>query len=305
MARVHANGIEIEYESHGDPSHPTILLIMGLGMQLIAWPDDLVEGLVARGFRVLRFDNRDAGLSTQFDAAAVGPLVSSFMRFSLGWPVPAPYTLDDMARDTLGLLDALSIGRAHVVGASMGGMIAQLLAITQPARVRSLVSIMSSSGARHLPPPRLDAFFALTKRPAAGASLDALVDQYVHLFRVIGSPDYETPLALLQERTQRGLVRAFRPDGTLRQMLAILASGDRSSRLPQITAPTLVIHGAADPLVPAAHGEDTAAKIPGARLAIIPGMGHDLPPALVPQMTELIAAHCAASDRVPRASPSS
>lgn len=305
MARAAANGIEIEYESHGDASRPPIVLIMGLGMQLVAWPDDLIEGLVARGFRVVRFDNRDAGLSTQFDAHPVGPLVTSFMRFSFGWPVPAPYTLDDMAQDTLGLLDALRIERAHLVGASMGGMIAQLLAIAQPTRVRSLISIMSSSGARHLPPPRLDAFFALTRRPPTGASLDALVDQYVHLFRVIGSPAYETPLALLQERTRRALVRAFRPDGTLRQMLATLASGDRSARLPQITAPTLVIHGAADPLVPVAHGEDTAAKIPGAQLKIVPGMGHDLPPALVPQMIELIAAHCEAADRSARTSPSS
>ncbi len=295
MPRVTANGIQIEYESHGDPKRPAIVLIMGLGMQLVAWPDEMIEGLVARGFRVVRFDNRDAGLSTQFDDRPTGPLMAAFMRWTFGWSVPAPYLLDDMATDTIGLLDALSISRAHMVGASMGGMIAQLLAIKSRERVMSLTSIMSSSSARRLPQPKLDAFFALTRRPDGEASLDDLVDHYVALFRVIGSPGYVTPLPQLQERLRRGLARAYRPMGTLRQMIAILASGDRSLSLPQITAPTLVIHGDADPLVPVAHGEDTAAKIPGATLKIIRGMGHDLPPALLPQLTELIAAHCAAA----------
>jgi proline iminopeptidase len=295
MPKVNANGIQIEYESHGDPKRPAIVLIMGLGMQLVAWPDELIEGLVARGFRVVRFDNRDAGLSTQLDDRPTGPLAAAFMRWAFGWSVPAPYLLDDMAADTIGLLDALNISRAHMVGASMGGMIAQLLAIKSREHVLSLTSIMSSSSARRLPQPRLDAFFAFTRRPDGEASLDDLVDHYVALFRVIGSPGYVTPLPQLQERLRRGLARAYRPMGTLRQMIAILASGDRSLSLPQITAPTLVIHGDADPLVPVAHGEDTAAKIPGATLKIIRGMGHDLPPALLPQLTELIAAHCAAA----------
>jgi proline iminopeptidase len=295
MAKVRANGIEIEYESLGDETRPVILLIMGLGMQLVTWPDELVEGLVARGFRAVRFDNRDAGLSTQFDDKQVGPLIPAFMRWTFGWPVLAPYTLDDMAADAVGLLDALKIERAHVVGASMGGMIAQLLAIRQRARVMSLTSIMSSTSARRLPQPKLDAFFALTRRPERGADLDTLVDHYVNLFRVIGSPGFPTPLPQMQERLRRGLARAFRPMGTLRQMIAILASGDRSLLLPQITAPTLVIHGDVDPLVPVAHGEDTAAKIPGATLKIIRGMGHDLPPALLPMLTDLIASHCAAA----------
>jgi len=296
MAKVSANGIQIEYESRGDAKRPVILLIMGLGMQLVTWPDELVEGLVARGFRVVRFDNRDAGLSTQFDDRHVGPLMPVFMRWTFGWPVSAPYTLDDMAADTVGLLDALNIERAHVVGASMGGMIAQLLAIKWRARVLSLTSIMSSTSARRLPQPKLDAFFALTRRPEGGADLDALVDHYVKLFRVIGSTGFPTPLPQLQERLRRGLARAFRPMGTLRQMIAILASGDRSMMLPQITAPALVIHGDADPLVPVAHGEDTAAKIPGATLKVIRGMGHDLPPALMPMLTDLIATHCAAAN---------
>ena len=295
MPRITANGVQIEYESHGAPKRPVILLIMGLGMQLVAWPDELIEGLVARGFRVVCFDNRDAGLSTQFDDHATGPLMVAFMRWTFGWPVPAPYLLDDMAADTIGLLDALEIDRAHVVGASMGGMIAQLLAIRQRTRVRSLTSIMSSTSARRLPQPKLDAFFALTKRPDREGSLDDLVEHYVALFRVIGSPGYATPLPQLQERLRRGLARAYRPMGTLRQMVAILASGDRSLLLPRVTAPTLVIHGDADPLVPVAHGEDTAAKIPGSTLKVIHGMGHDLPPALMPQLTELIAAHCAAA----------
>lgn len=297
MASVGANGIRIEYESHGDADRPAIVLIMGLGMQLVAWPDEFVAGLVARGFRVVRFDNRDTGLSTQFDDRPAGPLMAAVMRWTFGWPVPAPYTLDDMANDTIGLLDALAIERAHVVGASMGGMIAQLVAIRHPARVRSITSIMSSSGARRLPPPGLDAFLALTRRPARDAGLDDLVAHYVNLFRVIGSPVYPTPQPLLQQRLRVSLARAYRPLGTLRQMLAILAAGDRSLLLPRITAPTLVIHGDADPLLPVAHGKDTAAKIPGARLEIIPGMGHDLPPALLPRLAELIASHCAAADR--------
>ncbi len=298
MPSVAANGIRIEYESHGDPARPVILLIMGLGMQLVAWPEELVGALAGRGFRVVRFDNRDAGLSTQFDHLPAGPLATAFMRSMFGWPVTAPYKLDDMAADTIGLLDALGIARAHVVGASMGGMIAQLIAIRHPERVQSLTSMMSSSGARSLPQPKYDAFFALIRRPKRGAGLDDLVQHYVNLFNVIGSPAYPTPLPLLQERLRSSLARANRPLGTLRQMLAILASGSRSHLLPRIIAPTLVIHGDADPLVPVAHGEDTAAKIPGATLKVIHGMGHDLPPALLPELSELIATHCTAADAV-------
>jgi pimeloyl-ACP methyl ester carboxylesterase len=288
--------IELEYERDGDPQCPTVLLIMGLGMQLTAWPDELVEGLVARGFNVLRFDNRDAGLSTQIDSFVPRGIAGALLRGAVGWPVDAPYRLADMAADTVGLLDALAIDKAHVVGASMGGMIAQIVAARWPQRVLSLTSIMSTSGARRLPPPRLEALLALTRRPPKGASHETLVDHYMHLFGVIGSPGGQTPEPLLRARLQRSLARAFRPAGTARQMLAIVASGDRCADLARITAPTLVIHGAVDPLVPPAAGRDTAQRIAGAELLIVPGMGHDFPHTQLPLLIERIAAHCAAAE---------
>jgi len=287
--------IELEYELAGDPQGPTILLIMGLGMQLTAWPDDFVDGLTARGFQVLRFDNRDAGLSTQIDSFRPRGLVGALLRGAVGLPVDAPYRLHDMAADTVGLLDALGLQRVHVVGASMGGMVAQIVAAGYPQRVLSLTSIMSTSGARRLPPPRLQALLALVRRPPKGATVDTLVDHYVRLFGVIGSPDHPTPQALLRERMLRSLSRAFRPAGTARQMLAIVATGDRSAELAAITAPTLVIHGSADPLVPPAAGRDTARRIRGAQLLMVPGMGHDLPHSLMPLLVEKIASHCEAA----------
>lgn len=285
-------GIELEYEYDGDRARPVVLLIMGLGMQLVAWPQELVDGLLARGFGVLRFDNRDAGLSTQIDAFHPRGIAGALLRGAVGWPVQAPYTLDDMATDTVGLLDALKIDRAHLVGASMGGMVAQLVAARFPQRALTLTSIMSTSGHRRLPSPRLDALAAFMRRPPSGAPLPALVDHYMHLFSVIGSPGYPTPTGVMRERLQRSLSRAFRPHGTARQMLAIAASGDRTGLLPQITAPTLVIHGEADPLVPVAAGRDTAKRIAGAQLLTVPGMGHDLPVSLMPMLSAAIADHC-------------
>jgi len=287
--------IELEYERAGDPAGPTILMIMGLGMQLTAWPDEMVEGLVARGFSVLRFDNRDAGLSTQIDGFVPRGIAGALLRGAVGWPVAAPYTLHDLAFDTVGLLDALGLQRVHVVGASMGGMVAQILAARHPDRVLSLTSIMSTSGARRLPPPRLDALLALTRRPPPGASHETLVDHYMQLFGVIGSPGEQTPKPLLRARLQRSLSRAFRPAGTARQMLAIVATGDRSHELAHITAPTLVIHGALDPLVPSAAGRDTAKRIRGAQLLMVPHMGHDLPHSQMPMLIDRIAAHCEAA----------
>jgi pimeloyl-ACP methyl ester carboxylesterase len=289
--------IELEYERAGDPQHPTILMIMGLGMQLTAWPDEMIEGLVARGFNALRFDNRDAGLSTQIDAFRPRGLAGALLRGAVGWPVDAPYRLHDLAADTVGLLDALGLQRVHVVGASMGGMVAQIVAARYPQRVLSLTSIMSTSGARRLPPPRLDALLALTRRPPPGASHETLVDHYMKLFGVIGSPGEQTPKPLLRARLQRSLARAFRPAGTARQMLAIVATGDRSGELASITAPTLVIHGELDPLVPLAAGCDTAKRIAGADLLMVPNMGHDLPHAQLPMLVDRIATHCASAQR--------
>lgn len=288
---VQVNGIRIACETAGNPADPGLLLIMGLGMQLIAWPDDLVEGLVEQGFYVIRMDNRDSGLSDKFDRAGTPNLPLAFLKSLVRWPLKPAYTLGDMAADAIGVLDALGVARAHIVGASMGGMIAQLVAADYPDRVISLTSIMSSSGRRGLPGPTRAARAVLLRRPARGAALDALVEQGVQVFRVIGSPAYPTPDAQLRARIARSMRRNVCPGGVARQMVAIAASGDRSVQLRRIGAPTLVIHGAADPLVPLACGIDTARRIPGAAIEVIEGMGHDLPAQLIERLLALIDAH--------------
>lgn len=294
MPKAQANGIEIEWEAAGDADAPAILLVMGLGAQLTLWPDELVDGLARHGFRVIRYDNRDIGLSTKLDAAGVPDLAKLGLQLMTGGTPDAPYILSDMAADAVGLLDALGIGRAHVVGASMGGMIAQLVAATYPDRVLSLTSIMSSTGNPALPRATAEATAVLMTRPQ-GADIDALVAHGIRAAQVIGSPGYPADPALLEARVRANLARSFYPPGFARQMAAIMADGDRRERLRAITAPTLVIHGADDPLVPVAGGRDTAASIPGARLEVVPGMGHDLPTALVGRMVALIAGQAGAA----------
>ncbi|MDQ1923390.1 alpha/beta fold hydrolase [Massilia pseudoviolaceinigra] len=291
MPILTANGIRIAYETAGDPKDTPLLLIMGLGMQLTAWPDDFVDGLVELGFYVIRFDNRDSGLSTKFDHAGTPSLPLAWLKKLVRWPLRSAYTLADMADDALGVLSALGVARAHVVGASMGGMIAQILAARHPERVISLTSIMSDSGRRGLPGPTREAR-AVLMRPARNArDLDSLVTHMVHTMRVIGSPAYPTPERLLRERIARSIKRNVCPGGVARQLVAIAATGDRSELLKSIRVRTLVIHGAADPLVPLAGGQDTARLIPGARLDVIEGMGHDLPPQLIERLIALIDAH--------------
>ena len=290
MTTVRANGVTIEYEETGAPDAPVILLIMGLGMQLVAWPETLCNGLAARGFRVVRFDNRDVGLSTRMPSA--GALVTTAMlaRAALGLPVRPPYTLDDMARDAIGLLDAIGVDRAHVVGASMGGMIAQILAIEHPERVKSLTSIMSTTGDRALPGPKGKVLRALVRpRPRDKATA---VRRYVEMFRLIGGSGYSPPEAEIRARAEGAISRSFRPDGFARQLIAIQTAPSRVLKLRRVRAPTLVLHGSDDPLVPLAGGEDTAANIPGARLRVVPGMGHFLPEALMPLLVDEIARHC-------------
>ncbi len=290
MSAVQANGITIEYEQIGPPDAPVILLIMGLGMQLIAWPESFCEGLAARGFRVVRFDNRDAGLSTRMPSA--GSLATKVMmaRALFGLRVKPPYTLDDMARDTVGLMDALGIDQAHVVGASMGGMIAQIVAVEHPERVKSLTSIMSTSGDRGLPGPKGKVRRALLRpRPRDKA---VAVRRYMEMFRLIGGAGYPPTEDELRARVERAVRRSYRPDGFGRQMIAIQTAPSRVLKLRGIRAPTLVLHGSHDPLVPLAGGEDTAANIFGARLRIVPGMGHFLPEALIPLLLDEIAGHC-------------
>ncbi|VTU39986.1 3-oxoadipate enol-lactonase 2 [Variovorax sp. PBS-H4] len=274
--KLTANGIQIEVEDSGGEGRPVVLLIMGLGMQLIAWPDEFVQALIKAGFRVVRHDNRDIGLSQGFDHAGTRNLVWQSFRHRLGLPVRSVYSLQEMADDALGVLDALGIRRAHVVGASMGGMIAQRVAIAAPQRTASLISIMSSSGARNLPGPRPDVAAALMRRPA-GRTEAALVAHSLGVVRLIASPAFPEDERTLTERITRGLRRAYRPAGTVRQMLAIGADRGRHGSLERICSPTLVLHGDADPLVPLACGQDTARRIPGARFVSVAGMGHDLP----------------------------
>jgi pimeloyl-ACP methyl ester carboxylesterase len=285
--KARANGIEIEYESFGDPAHPTILLIMGLGAQLTLWPLPFVEALVARGYRVIRYDNRDVGLSTKLDAAGRPRLGLMMFQRLLKIQPKVAYKLADMAADAAGLLDALKIDKAHIVGASMGGMIAQLFAATYPARTLSLTSIMSSTGNPALPRATKEAMNVLVNRPKTD-DIDALVEHGMRAAQVIGSPAYPVDPDLLRTRVRETIQRSTYPDGFARQMAAIIADGDRRHRLKAITAPTVVVHGAADPLVPVEAGRDTAANIRGARLVEIPGMGHNLPVELIPQMVAAI-----------------
>ncbi len=294
MTAVQANGITIEYAESGPSDGPVILLIMGLGMQLIAWPELFCNGLTARGFRVVRFDNRDAGLSTRMPSTGSLALTSMMARAVLGLPVRPPYTLDDMARDTVGLMDALGIGEAHIVGVSMGGMIAQIIAIEHPERVRSLTSIMSTTGNRALPGPRAKVMRALLRpRPRDKA---VAVRRGMKLFRLIGGSGYPPTAAELRARVESAVRRSYRPGGIARQLVAIQTAPSRARKLRRVRAPTLILHGTDDPLVPLAAGEDTAANIPGARLRIIPGMGHFLPEALIPRLVEDIAAHCESAE---------
>jgi pimeloyl-ACP methyl ester carboxylesterase len=286
--RIVAGGVGIEVDDQGPPAGEPLLLIMGLGMPLVAWPQDLVQLLVSRGFRVVRMDNRDAGLSQQFDHLGVPALGWVVARHWLRLPVPAPYRIADMAADALGVLDALGIAKAHVCGASMGGMIAQHLAAEHPQRVRSLTLIMTTSGARHLEQPAWSVLRELVHRPAGGASAD-IVARLQRTLGIIGSPAYPADSAWQHDRLQAMVQRAWNPAGVTRQLVAVVADGDRSALLAKITAPTRVIHGEADPLVPVAAARDLAARIGGAVADIVPGMGHDLPVQLLPRLADGIA----------------
>lgn len=295
MPKVSANNIHIEYEFFGDPSHPTVMLVMGLGMQLVGWPDEFCHDLAQSGFRVLRFDNRDIGLSSHLDHLGKPNLLWGLLKRRIGLSIHAPYSLTDMAQDAVALLDALNIEHAHVVGASMGGMIAQLVAGMAPQRVLTLTSIMSSSGAPGLPGPTPKAQAALLKRPPKAAyqphRRDQLVEHYLHTGKIIRSPAFPMSEEARRARIRRGLDRSIHPEGVLRQLMAIAQGPDRSPILQNIHQPTLVIHGKQDPLVPIACGRDTANKIPSAKLLEIEGMGHDLPPGVCQLLVEAMVPH--------------
>jgi pimeloyl-ACP methyl ester carboxylesterase len=302
MPNLTANGINIAFETAGDPKGIPMLLVMGLGLQLTAWPDDFIEGLVELGYYVIRFDNRDSGLSTKIARAGTPNLSIAMFKSMLHLPVRSAYRLDDMAADALGVLNALGVAKAHVVGMSMGGMIGQILTARHPERVLSLTSIMSSSGRRGLPGPSRAARTALLRRAPDPKDPERLVGHLADIFRVIGSPAYPTPDKQLRERVAAAVRRNVCPAGVARQLVAVIASGERGALLRAISRPTLVIHGAADPLVRLECGIDTARQVPGAHLEVIEGMGHDLPAQLIERLLALIDVHARgkmASDTLP------
>ena len=292
-AMVTVGDIELCYETFGSPDGEPLLLVMGLGAQMTAWPVELCEALVDRGFHVIRFDNRDVGRSSKIEGHPA-EFLPAFLAATQGDPVDVPYLLSDMAADAVGLLDALGIDSAHVVGASMGGMIAQTIAIEHPDRVRTLTSIMSTTGEREVGQPTPEAMEQLLRTPAEDR--EGAIEQAVAARRVIGSPaQFDEELA----RTMAAAAydRCFYPAGTARQLLAVVASGSRADGLGRLAVPTLVVHGDVDPLVTVSGGERTAELVPGAELLVVEGMGHDLPAAhlaaIVEAITALAARHAA------------
>lgn len=295
MPQAQANGLTLEYETFGDKANPALLLIMGVGCQLIMWPDDLCTGLADKGFYVIRYDNRDIGLSSKIDEAGAPDIMAALTAQLSGQPVQAPYSLDDMADDAAGLLDALGVAQAHIVGASMGGMIAQLVAIRHADKTKSLTSIMSTTGNPDVPPAKEEAMGALLTPPADN-SRESMIAQGISTWTVIGSPKYPATDAEMRTLAERNVDRSVCPEGFGRQVLAILAAPARNDALGKLSVPAMVMHGADDPLVPVEGGKDTAAAIPGARLEIIEGMAHDFTQALVPVYLDKIGGFCSQAE---------
>lgn len=293
MAQVDANEIRIEADRIGDPEADAILLIRGLGTQMCQWPASFLEGL-SRELQVVIFDNRDVGLSHKFDDDGAPDL--SGLRGSGDRGAAAPYLLRDMAADCVGVLDAFGIERAHVFGISMGGMIAQEVAGAFPDRVRSLVSVMSSSGDPSLPPPTPEAMRVLMEAPERPDDRDCVIEHGLKGRRVVGSPGYVDPDDVVRSELGEAFDRCSHPVGVARQLAAVLSSGSRTAMLQQLRVPTLVIHGLDDPLVHPEGGRHTAAMVPGARLEEIPGMGHDIPLGLVPELVGLVLDHVRKTD---------
>jgi pimeloyl-ACP methyl ester carboxylesterase len=290
MPQATLNGVTIDYEDAGAPGGEPLLLLMGLAMQRVAWPAAFVEGLVARGFRVVTVDNRDIGLSQRYDHAGVPSLAKVAAWRLVGARAALPYALADLADDAAALLGHLGIGSAHVAGISMGGMIAQHLAARHPGMVRSLTLLASSSGHLGLPPPRPRVLAVARSRPTGPHTPEQAAEYTVRLFSVLGSPRYPTPREELYARGLAAALRAPAGAGVLRQFAAILADGDRRPLLRAIRAPAQVLHGDADPMLPIAHGHDLARHLRGARFERIEGWGHDLPAPLWPVFAARIAA---------------
>ena len=296
MPAIAANGLTFEYDSRGDPGAPVILLVMGLGVQMILWPEAFCDMLAAKGFRVVRFDNRDIGLSTKLGHLGTPTVAVEAIKYTLRLPLKAPYYIEDMARDTGALMGALGIERAHVVGVSMGGMIAQNLAAQAPSKVASLTSIMSTTGSRRLPQPDSRARRALMMPPAKAGDTEGAIVRMMKLLRDIGSRTHPAEEGYLRDVCERHVRRSYYPPGVARQLVAIAASGDRTAVVRRIKVPTLVLHGDEDPLVKPACGEATARAIHEgggtASFELVRGMGHDLPVPLLPRLAERIAAFC-------------
>lgn len=297
MPQARSNGIDIEYEAFGRKTDPAVLLIMGFSGQLTMWPLTLCEGLAQRGFHVIRFDNRDVGKSTRLSHLGVPNVGEAIMKAMSGQTVDAPYLLDDMAADAVGLLDALGIDSAHIIGASMGGMIAQIVAAKYPQKTRSLVSIMSTTGRRDLPQAKPEAMAALTTPPASDSRADRIAAGR-RIWKTIGSPGFPPTEQELIESIEREVDRVpYDPAGPARQLVAILASEPRCEMLRNVRAPAMVIHGADDPLVPVEGGKDTAACIPGCELVIVPGMAHDFTNALMTVLLQTIGDFIGSAER--------
>ena len=289
MARAQLDGIEIEYETFGDRGARPLLLIMGLGGQLLLWEEEFCAELVERSHFVIRYDNRDVGLSTKLEDAGEPNFLEVMQAAAAGRPLETAYTLDEMADDAAGLLDALELDSAHVVGASMGGMIAQTLVLRHPDRVRSLTSIMSNTGNPDLTLPTPEALGALTQPRVE--EREGAIEQMISLQRIIGGPGFPFDVERIRRLAARSYDRSFYPVGIARQFAAVMASGNRAPSLASVEAPTLVVHGDADPLIPLEGGRDTAQAIPGAELLVIEGLGHELPPQVWPRIIDAISGH--------------
>ena len=288
-ATAKANGIEIVYDMFGDPDKPPLLLIVGLGQQMIAWDEEFCTQIAARGYWVIRFDNRDTGLSTKLDEASIPNMAVVFEAMVEGKPVDSPYSILDMADDAVGLLDALGIDSAHVVGESMGGMIAQRMVIHHPDRVRTLTSIMSSTGEPGLPPPTPEAMDILANRPPTDR--EGYIEDYIERWRVLNGQELPYDEEVARELAAGIFDRGLNPPGFARQLTAVIADGSRKQTLKTVVVPTLVIHGDADPLVPVECGIDTANSVPGSELLIIEGMGHTFPRQVWAKVIDAIVRH--------------
>ncbi|MHA1489228.1 MAG: alpha/beta fold hydrolase [Promethearchaeota archaeon] len=295
MPKAKVNNIEIEYETFGDPSSKPLLLIMGLGSQMIRWDVEICELLVNCGFYVIRFDNRDVGLSTKLEEAGEPDVMKLFMAAQKGEPISAPYTLDDMADDAIGVLDALNIQKAHICGASMGGMITQIIGYRHPLRVLSLCSIMSSTGNPDLPPPKPEAMKILLA--PAPTEREANIEGSIKRMRVLYGSGFPFNEKKARKIVTESYDRCFYPPGYIRQIAAIMATGNRREKVATIKAPTLVIHGGDDPLVSIEGGKDTAKAINGSKLLIIDGMGHSMPPETWPRILEAITSNAAKGNK--------